>query len=91
MGVEIAWIFIFDSYAVLLCIPPSMHLCPCDLALAETYDYLSCLKLSTSNFLSVIFISKGFEAKLEKFYSSVILCKVSSGVGAESSEAGLRN
>ena len=32
----------------------------------------------------------GFEAELEKFYSSVILCKVPSGVGAESSEAGLR-
>ena len=57
MGVEITLVFIFGSYAVLLYIPPCMHLYSCDLALAEMYDYLSCLKLSTSNFL-FIFISE---------------------------------
>ena len=34
---------------------------------------------------------KALKLNLKKFYSSVILCKVSSGVGAESSEVGLRN
>ena len=44
-----------------------MHLYPCDMALAEMYDYLSCLKLSTSNFLSVIFISKALKLNLKNF------------------------
>ena len=44
-----------------------MHLYPCDLALTEMYDYLSCLKLSTSSFLSVIFISKALRLNLNNF------------------------
>ena len=39
-----------------------MHLYPCDLALAEMYDYLSCLKLSMTTLAGGFLVTNYYNA-----------------------------